>query len=221
MYSLYIILANPTMTTANDHMIPRAMILEGESLLKEGDLVVRLNRDPASWFIKQFNQQDKSYSHSGIVLVENGHPYVFHILNGEENPDEKLRKDSFAQFCNSIKNSEYAIFRYDLTSGEVNELRKIIHHWYETGVRYDNRFSLTSDDKMYCSELISKALAKASDRIVIKPTQLTLAEAEFFSGYTHLPLSYTSKLQIVSIDDLYSNTHCHLIKKYNYNDWLN
>lgn len=73
---------------------PYGMIEDGQSRLKEGDLVVRMNRDPSSRFIKYFNHKDKNYSHSGIVLFENGYPYVYHILNGEENPDQKMRKDS-------------------------------------------------------------------------------------------------------------------------------
>src|ERR1700733_5665229 len=77
---------------------PYRMIQEGALLLKEGDLVVRLNRDPLSSFIKNFNRRDKSYSHAGIVLYEKGYPYIFHIVKGEENPDGKLRKDSLRQF---------------------------------------------------------------------------------------------------------------------------
>src|SRR5687768_13423757 len=69
------------------------MIEKGLSLLQEGDLVLRLNHDPASQFIKYFNRNDKSYSHAGIVLFENGYPYVYHIVNGEENPGEQIKKD--------------------------------------------------------------------------------------------------------------------------------
>jgi hypothetical protein len=196
---------------------PNFMITEGQSLLKEGDLVVRLNRDPTSQFIKYFNRHDKSYSHSGIVLFENGYPYIFHIVNGQENPGEKLRKDSLSRFCNPRNNSAYGIFRYEMNAGEIKVLKDLIHKWYDNGVRFDTEFNLKTDDRMYCSEMISKVLQKATaKRIMIEPTKLTTIEARLFSTHTHLSYTYTSTLKIISIDNLYMNPFCHLINAYAY-----
>jgi|SRR5450432_723816 hypothetical protein len=208
---------NATTVMPGNYTDPYVLITEGQALLKEGDLVVRLNRDPTSQFIKNFNRHDKSYSHAGIVLFENGYPYIFHIVNGEENPDEKLKKDSLSRFCNPRKNMAYGIFRYEMNAGEIKILKKLIHAWYDSGVRFDSAFNLKTDDRMYCSEMISKALVRATaKRILIETTKLTTPEAKLFSAYTHLPFTYTSNLQIVSIDDLYKNPFCHLIKEYNY-----
>ncbi len=203
--------------TAGHYSDPDTMLTEGESLLKEGDLVVRLNRDPTSQYIKNFNRHDKNYSHAGIVLFENGYPYIFHIVNGEENPDEKLRKDSLSHFCNPRKNAAYGIYRYDMNSSEIKMLKVTLQSWYEKGIHFDPVFDPNTDDRMYCSEMIRKALIKAtSKRILIETTKLTATEAKLFSAYTHLPLAYTSSLRIVSIDDLYTNRFCHIIRGYNY-----
>ena len=65
--------------------------------------------------------------------------------------------------------------------------------------------------------MISKALAGATHkRIWVETTALTSKEAVLFSAYMHLPVAYVSKLQIISIDNLYKNPHCDLIKEYNY-----
>jgi Permuted papain-like amidase enzyme, YaeF/YiiX, C92 family len=221
-FFLYFAIVNATGHTGSivarsNFIDPYAMIREGQSLLKEGDLVVRLNRDPASRFIRRFNRHDKSFSHSGIVLFENGYPYIYHIVNGEENPDEKLRKDSLNRFCNPRKNASYGIFRYNWRSGEMEKLKDVIHEWYTKGVRFDHEFNLESDDKMYCSEMISKALAKSTaNRILIEKSKLTATEASIFSMYTHLPFAYAYTLQVVSIDDLYINPFCRVIKKYDF-----
>ena len=207
----------PVTIAANHFVDPYAMIREGQSLLREGDLVVRLNQDPASQFIKNFNRQDKSYSHAGIVLFEKGYPYVYHIVNGEENPDEKLRRDSLKWFCNPRKNTAYGIFRYKIDQGEVKRLKEIIHSWYVKGVQFDSAFNLATDDRMYCSEMIKKSLAGAThNRISVETTKLTGTEADLFSVYLHLPVSYTSRLRIVSIDNLYKHSSCYSIKEYNY-----
>ncbi|HMK26945.1 MAG TPA: YiiX/YebB-like N1pC/P60 family cysteine hydrolase [Chitinophagaceae bacterium] len=196
---------------------PSTLIHEGQALLKEGDLVVRLNQDPASQFIKNFNRQDKKYSHAGIVLFENGYPFIYHIVNGEENPDEKLRKDSLSWFCNPRKNLAYGIYRYELGKGEIKRLKALIHKWHAKGVQFDHGFDLKTDDKMYCSEMVRKALETVTDkRISIETTDLSITEAGVFSAYMHLPLTYTSKLKIVSIDNLYKTMSCKLIKEYNY-----
>lgn len=196
---------------------PYKMIAEGQILLKEGDLVVRLNRDPVSQFIKNFNRHDKSYSHSGIVLFENGYPYVFDIINGEENPGERIRKDSLKQFCSPGKNRAYGIFRYEMTQGEIKKLKSIIYKWDANGIQFDSLFNLNTDSRMYCSEMVSKALSSATNnRIRIKTTGLTITEALTFSAYTHLPFSYARRLKVISIDDLYTNSFCRLIKRYNY-----
>lgn len=202
---------------ANNYVHADIMINEGQSLLKEGDLVVRLNRDPASQVIKNFNRSDKSYSHAGIVLYENGYPYVYHIVNGEENPGEKMRRDSMTGFCNPRTNSAYGIFRYTLEPGEVRSLKDLVHKWYIKGVQFDPTFNLATDDRMYCSEMISKALARSTHhRILVGTTKLNSTEARLFSAYMHLPVTYMSKLQVVAIDNLYKNSSCHLIKKYTY-----
>jgi len=193
------------------------MIKEGQSLLKEGDLVVRLNRDPASRYIRDFNPHDKRYSHSGIVLFENGYPYIFHIVNGEENPGNKLTRDSLSRFCDPRHNAAYAIYRYDMNTDEIKKLKECINKWYGQGIRFDFSFNLQSDDRMYCSEMISKALAEATNkRIQIETTKLTSSQAALFSAYTHLPFAYTSKLEIIAIDELYTNPFCHLVKEYSY-----
>jgi hypothetical protein len=201
----------------NAYVDPYAMISDGQALLNEGDLVVRLNQDPTSQFIKNFNRHDKSYSHAGIVLFENGCPFIYHIVNGEESPDQKLRKDSLSQFCNPRKNIAYGIFRYKLEAKELKSLKDILHKWYVKGVLFDPTFNLATDNRMYCSEMIRKALTRASNkRILIETTKLTSIEAGVFSAYAHLPFNYTRNLQIVAIDNLYKHPSCYLIKEYNY-----
>ena len=196
---------------------PYGMIEDGQSRLKEGDLVVRMNRDPSSRFIKYFNHKDKNFSHSGIVLFEHGYPYVYHIINGEENPDQKMRMDSLRNFCSPRHNVAYGIYRYDMSADEISKLKTLVHEWYATGVRFDSLFSLQSDDRMYCSEMVGKAVMKATDkRIWIESIQLNTVEAGFLTAYSRLPISYTNNLPIIPIDALYINPFCRLIKKYDY-----
>ena len=201
----------------NHYIDPFVMINEGQTLLQEGDLVVRLNQDHTSRFIRNLNRHDKKYSHAGIVLYERGYPFIYHIVIDDENPDGKLRKDSLRKFCHPGKNIAYGIFRYDMAPGEIEIFKKLLHTWYTKEVRFDLEFNIKTDNKMYCSEMIMKALGISTrKRILIETTKLTSKEAELFSTYLRLPFTYTSKLEVVPIDNLYTNTYCRLIKEYNY-----
>jgi len=100
---------------------------------------------------------------------------------------------------------------------EIDKLREQIHRYYAQGIRFDPSYSLASDDRMYCSELVSKALGKATvNRIRIHTTSLTAAESVFFSAYTQLPLAYTTYLSIISLDNLYVNPYCRPVQEYAY-----
>ena len=208
--------AMSAMNTSN-YIDPLLLINKAQSLLKEGDLVLRLNTDPASQYIKEFSRGDKSYSHAGLVVVENGYPYVYHIVNGAENPGEKLRKDSLKQFCNPRRNVAFGVYRYDFSSAEIRTLHKLLLQWHAKAIGFDSTFNFKSDDRMYCSEMISKALARVTHGRIVPATILpTATQAALFSSYMHLPYSYTSKMNVVPIDNLYLHSNCHIVKRYTY-----
>jgi hypothetical protein len=193
------------------------MIKEGELLLKEGDLVVRLNKDLESDYIRFFNRKDKQYSHSGLVFFEEGHPLVFHIYAGKDNPEGWIRKEPLHLFCDPERNASFGIYRYDLNAKEKEEIRKIIYSYYERKIKFDTAFNLRTDDRMYCSEMIKKGLEKATkNRIIIETTALTQIEAALLSFRVNIPGEVAKKMKIVSIDNLYITPHCDLIKEYKF-----
>lgn len=193
------------------------MIDEGQLLLKDGDLVVRNNHDLTSQYIKHFNRHDKNYSHAGIVFYENGYPYIYHILPGRDNPGEKLTKDSLSYFSNPRKNFGYAIYRYKMDSSEIAHFRSLVMDWYNQGVVFDSALNLKTDREMYCSEMIKKGLALATnDRIVISTTKPTEQEILFFYAYLKFTLEYAKKVELVAIDNLFVNPHCQLVKRFDF-----
>ena len=192
-------------------------IQEAQQLLKEGDLVLRNGNEFSSQLIKNFSKTDKTYSHGGLVFFENGYPLVYHILQGDQNPDEKLRRDSLKRFCNPRKNFGFAVYRYDLDSIQLARLKKTIHDWYIKGVRFDPLFSLETDDKMYCSEMIRKSLQIATDgSLVLNTTRPTKKEADYYTYYLKLPASYIVNMNFVAVDNLFLNPKCRMIKRYEF-----
>ncbi len=76
---------------------------------------------------------------------------------------------------------------------------------------------MKSDKKMYCSEMVTKAIAKATQkRMVIKPTKLTAVEARIYASYARLSMEYVNGLEVIAIDNLYRQPWCSLVNEYSY-----
>ncbi len=146
-----------------------------------------------SYLLSQMNRKNKAYSHCGIVMIENGYPFVYHSIGGEDNPDERLRRDSASFFFSPKHNTSIAIMHYDYSDDRIAALRQIVSRYYKEKPKFDMKFDLKTDDRIYCAEFIYKAVNKAmNDTSYIKTTS--------FLGYT-----------FVGIDDLFINPHAHII----------
>lgn len=191
-------------------------------MLRDGDLVVRNSQEFSSQALRHFNKKDKSYSHAGLVLFDNGYPMIYHILPGDQNPDQKLRRDSLFAFATPRRNFGFAIYRYQLQPEEKVALGRIVRQWYDQGVRFDSLFNMQDDDRMYCSEMIYKAMKQATNgRIVFDMTKATKGEIELYSRHMHIPASNIKLDEGVAIDNLYLHPSCSLVKKFSYTDSTN
>jgi hypothetical protein len=194
-----------------------AMIAKGKDLLKDGDIVVRLHNSPASAIVRDFNQVDKSYSHAGIAFIENGCAMVYHITPSEDNRKGIIRKDSFGLFCNPAENTAYGIYRYQLSGNELAEAKIIMQQWRQKKIAFDPLFDLQTDDRMYCSEMVAKLMAKATqNRLTITPSAITTSDQNLFRAKYHLPDSCGRGGKVYSIDNLYLSNSCKCVMKCNF-----
>ncbi|GAA4308842.1 hypothetical protein [Compostibacter hankyongensis] len=169
----------------------RALTLIGSAgpSLKDGDLVLRTGNDFTSQVLRQFSFRDKTYSHGGIVHIENGIPYVYHALGGEDNPDAALRRERFENFCDPVHNLGFGIYRYSLSGCEKHRLDSVVALFYRQKLPFDLQFDLHTNNRMYCAEFIYKALRLATGD----------------DGY--LPLSHLPGFTYVAVDNLFLNPH--------------
>ncbi len=165
-------------------------IANAKRFVKQGDLIMRTGKDFTSELMRLSSANDKTYSHCGIASFEHDSLFVYHALGGEWNPDEKLRRDAFEVFCNPYENRRIGIFRYSLGNEAEVKLSKIIDTLYTKGTRFDMKFDLASDDRMYCSEFVYKTIEQASNHKI------------------NLPLTTFKNTKFVSPDNLYLNPFC-------------
>ncbi len=167
-------------------------------LLKNGDVVFRRGNDVISHLFSEMNTQDKSFSHCGIAFEENGNWFVFHSIGGEDNPDEKLRKETFENFITPKDNIGFGICDFSFTSQETQLLKLIVDSFYKKEIPFDMQFDLKSNDKLYCAEMVAKAI------------QLTLKNDSFFSMHS------INGFQFYSTDNIFTQEKAKLICKIDY-----
>ncbi|MBK9451435.1 MAG: hypothetical protein IPN95_18890 [Bacteroidetes bacterium] len=169
-----------------------------ESTLQDGDLVLRHSKGFVSDAILTFQTQDPQYSHSGIVKKKEGKTYIYHATGGEENVSQKMKCDPIAIYCHPAATYKFGVFRWDLPEDQRAKFMKSLDHWYKTEMEFDLDFDMTTDDKMYCSEMIYKGLVDAT------------------GDTNYIALSRVIDKPYVAIDNLYLNAHCKQLFKYEY-----
>jgi len=158
-------------------------------LLRTGDLLLRTGNDITSRMFCEFNRTDKTYSHGGLVIVEDGYPFVYHSIGGEDNPDERLRRDSAQFFLSPAHNLGLAVVRYRLPDSTIAGLTRVIRAYYSKRPLFDMDFDLETDDRLYCSEFVYKSLAAATGDTAFIPAT---------SVFGH---------RFIGIDNLFINPH--------------
>jgi hypothetical protein len=162
-------------------------------VVQTGDIVLRTGIGPDSRMLCQLNQKDKTYSHAGIVLVEQGQPFIYHCVGGEDNPDERMRRDPLKLFLEPAHCIGFGVARYIGIPAYKEKIAAVVQTYYQLKPKFDLKFDLKTDDELYCSEFIYKAFVKATgDTSCINVS----------TGYGR---------RFVGIDDLFMNPHVTMI----------
>ena len=187
--------------------------------IHEGDLVLRCGNDYISESLSDFSQQEKLYSHSGIAIMDDGIMYVYSNMAGDINPDEIMRRDIVDSFITPANNVAVGVYRYDISKNELEKLKGIVHRHYMNKLQFDMNFDLSTNDKMYCAEMIAKAVEDAtSKRIVFSKSLINNALKEkYLKKLMEKKIVPSAKVadqkEYLALDNLYFNPHCREVKK--------
>ena len=187
--------------------------------IREGDLVLRCGNDFISESLSDFSQKEKLYSHSGVAIMENETMYIYSNMAGDINPDEIMRRDVVDSFITPFHNVAVGIYRYDITTPELEKLKNIVHTHYINKLQFDMNFDLATDDKMYCAEMIAKSVEQATgQRIVFSKSLITPGLKEkYLKKLLDKKVIPSAKVadqrDYLALDNLYLNPHCREVKK--------
>lgn len=174
----------------NDSLIQQAM-----ATAQTGDIVVRTGRDATSYMLRQANKYDKTYSHTGVVRIVNGYPMVYHCIGGEDHPLQTMQRDSLHRWLNAGQNAGFGLVQYQLDDIVKERFTNAVDSFYEAHVKYDMQFDLSSDDRMYCAEMVYKAL------------QVAMNDSNFIHPETIMNRRY------VGIDNLFANERARFVAR--------
>lgn len=141
--------------------------------VESGDIVFRLGYGFISESLKKFSLKDPRYSHAGIISVENGKPFVYHLLGGESSISV-MRRESFEDFCSSSRAACFAVYRASLNSAQKKYIDSLNRYYFRIRLPYDSQFDLATDSAMYCTEYVYKVLSRAEgNNILISSSMLS------------------------------------------------
>ncbi|HEX6170627.1 MAG TPA: YiiX/YebB-like N1pC/P60 family cysteine hydrolase [Chitinophagaceae bacterium] len=187
--------------------------------IRDGDLVLRCGNDFISESLSDFSQTEKLYSHSGVAIMDKGTMYIYSNMAGDINPDEIMRRDIVDSFITPVHNIAVGIYRYDITTTELEKLRNIIHTHYINKLPFDMNFDLATHDRMYCAEMIAKAVESATNKRIIFSKSLINDElkGKYLKKLLQRKIVPSEKMadqkEYYALDNLYLNQHCREVSK--------
>lgn len=127
--------------------------------LSDGDLVFRTGRDIMSRLV--LSQGDSSrFSHVGIILKQESGLFVVHALPRDDTSPGGVLIEPLRVFAASDNASDIGYYRVKgIDTYARNSIREYVLR--QIGKPFDDDFLLSEDEKMYCTELVLKALAAA------------------------------------------------------------
>ncbi|MFM7177617.1 MAG: YiiX/YebB-like N1pC/P60 family cysteine hydrolase [Bacteroidota bacterium] len=155
--------------------------------LKSGDLVFRSGKGFVSGIMRNTSLRDRTYSHVGLVIIKDGKPTVYHMMEKMENGKSisGLWCESLEDFCSERENNRVTVYRYANLNRNGLLLENEIRSLSAKEPTFDDHFDLSSDKELYCTEFVWKHF--------LNPCGI------------HIQISHTASGDFVGLDDLYLN----------------
>ena len=136
--------------------------------LHNGDLILRCGRSTES-FAVYLADANADFTHIGIISIENDIPYVIHAVPSKTN---LIQKEKLSTFLNSTNASKFAIYRSNFNEVYLDKVVKTANNYYLNKYEFDTKYDLTTNTKLYCTELVLKAFNTVGDTLKVKSKEL-------------------------------------------------
>jgi hypothetical protein len=138
-----------------------------------------------SAIVRLLEGSSRAYSHVGLVVLENGRPFIIHADPGHDATTDKVMKEPWDAVISPKYITGATIFRLaDLSAADRlgTQASTVAQQFWRDALPFDHEFDLTTPEKVYCTELVWRAYMAAgidlrrssfgSDRKYLLPSDL-------------------------------------------------
>lgn len=147
--------------------------------LRDGDLILRRGTDLVAAAVIASGRGSR-FSHVGVIVIEEGRPFVIHALPPDAT-DDGVRREPLERFLAPSQTTDVAIFRIaELSLDARDRLRTYVRSRLDAP--FDARFRFSDDAALYCTELVLKGFQAAGIDLTIdlpRVAMVTLAEPAY------------------------------------------
>jgi uncharacterized protein YycO len=135
-----------------------------EKQLSNGDLIFRKGRDLASSLVLAQGNSGQ-FSHVGVIVKQQGIVSVVHSVPEQSEAIAGVQTELLSHFISFDNASDIAVYQMKVVDDKARE--KILEYLLQQiGKPFDDDFLLSTDKKIYCTELVIKAFAYAGVTLV-------------------------------------------------------
>lgn len=138
------------------------------SELENGDIICRHGNGLFSDYFRKTSNREQLYSHVGIITIGNDTVYVIHSEASEFTGIGGVRKETIEVFLKGV--DTWAVYRLDTIQSVRDSVVAVANRYWVKETAFDLDFDSTTDDKVYCTQLVSLSVNKAMHRSLILPT---------------------------------------------------
>lgn len=135
---------------------------------QNGDIIYRHGNGFFSDYFRKSSNREQLYSHGGIIVIDTSKVYVIHSEASEFTGIGGVRKEELNTFLKDI--STWGVYRLDTTQIVRDSIVYVATQYLNKETPFDLDFDNSSDEKVYCTELIAISVNNAIHRNLIKPT---------------------------------------------------
>ncbi len=136
----------------------RRVLPDLQKQMQNGDIIFRMGNDITSALFARINDEDQRFSHCGMLSFENNSWYVYHAIGGELNPDEAMWREPLEWFASPDESRRIGLFSTGIATADTKRMLTVVRGWYGLKLPFDMGFDLQTNDRMYCTEMVSKAI---------------------------------------------------------------
>ena len=151
------------------------LISDDLDLFQDGDLIFRSGKGIFSDFFKSVGTRKSPYSHVGIICRHGGEVFVIHTEANELTGKGHAKIDALNIFLNDSNASASCIYRLKKAANYYGKKSAgIAIQFAKDKIPFDLNFDISTQDKLYCTELVWLAFKKAGIDIVDSPSSITV-----------------------------------------------